>query len=255
MNHNEIKQTLLLYRPGSGDAGDPQIAEALALARGDAELSRWLDDHCARQSALRAKFRQVEPPAGLREQIISEHAASQRRNAARHKIKFALAGALAGGLVLLSILWWPRSGADNTLAIFQNDMARTAQSPYAMDLLANRAAPIRDYLAGKGAPADFVLPAGLERAALTGCAVEGWQGAKVSMVCFRTGRPLPPNAASDLWLFVVDRSALQNPPDAATPQLAKVAKVNSLITATWTQGDKVYFLGTEGAEADLRQYL
>src|ERR1039457_6927593 len=95
MNRDEIKQVLLLYRPGSADAEDPQIAEALALAKSDTELAPWLENHCARQSALRAKFRQVEPPAGLREQIISEHAASRRRNASRHVLRFALAGALA----------------------------------------------------------------------------------------------------------------------------------------------------------------
>ena len=44
---------------------------------------------------------------------------------------------------------------------------------------------------------------------MTGCAIEGWQNAKVSMICFRTGKPLRPAEQSDLWLFVVDRASVK----------------------------------------------
>ena len=30
----------------------------------------------------------------------------------------------------------------------------------------------------------------LTKVAVTGCAIQSWQGAKVSMICFRTGKPL-----------------------------------------------------------------
>jgi hypothetical protein len=75
VNHDEAKNILLLYRHGMTDADDPQIAEALALAQRDRELTRWLEEHCARQFLLREKFRQISAPAGLKEQIISEQAA------------------------------------------------------------------------------------------------------------------------------------------------------------------------------------
>ncbi len=56
MNRDEAKNILLLYRT-EADAADPQIAEALALAKSDAELSRWFVEHRATQNALREKFR------------------------------------------------------------------------------------------------------------------------------------------------------------------------------------------------------
>jgi hypothetical protein len=34
-----------------------------------------------------------------------------------------------------------------------------------------------------------------------------------------------------------------------------LAKVNRLITATWVQGDRLYFLGTEGDTTAIKQYL
>lgn len=251
MNRDESKQILLLYRPGTADAEDPQIIEALALVKQDAELARWLEKHCERQAALRAQFRQIAPPAGLKEQIIFEHAADQRRLSARHKLQFALAS-LALILGALALVWHPHRTSENTLAIYQNQMARVALSPYGMDLITNRPAPIRAYLAQKQAPADFELPAPLQQTSLTGCAVREWRGARVSLICFRTGKPLPPGVASDLWLFVVDRAVVPNAPLGAAPQLAKV---NRLMTASWTKGDKLYFLGTDDGAAALQQYL
>lgn len=251
MNRDESKQILLLYRPGTADAEDPQIAEALALAKQDTELARWLEKHCEWQAALRGKFRQTALPAGLKEQIISEHAANRRRISARQSIQFALALVilLCGAL---AVVWLPHLPSDNTLAIYQNRMSRVALSPYGMDLMTNDLVPIRAYLAQKRAPADFVFPAPLQHAILTGCAVEDWHGAKVTMICFRTGKPLPPGAASDLWLFVVDRAAVKNVSVGANPQLAQV---NRLITASWTEGGKLYFLGAEGEAAAIKQYL
>ena len=251
MNANEAKSILLLYRPGTADTEDPQIAEALALAQRDPELTNWLDAQTARQRALREKFRQSAAPAGLMEQIISEHAANQRMFPARQKFRLALAV-----LLLLSgtlaVFWFSHRSPDDTLAIYQNQMARVALSPYPMDLATNDPAPIRAYLAENHAPADFVLPASLQQTAVSGCAVESWQGVKVAMICFRTGKPLAPGTANDLWLFVVDRASVKNIDAGTTPQ---IAKVNRLTTATWVQGDKLYLLGIEGEEPDIKQYL
>jgi hypothetical protein len=257
VNHDEAKTILMLYRPGTADADDPQIAGALALAKREPELARWLEEHSARQEALRSKFRQITVPAGLKEQIISESAARamtisrQRRNTV-----FAAVAAMASVVILLIVLsssWLPhRQNDDNTLAIYQNQMVRIALNPYGMDLTTNDSEQVRAYLATRQAPADYDLPPALQKAALTGCAVEGWQNVKVSMICFRTGRPLPPNQSSDLWLFVVDRASLKGAPESSQPRFAAV---KGLITAVWAQGDRVYLLGTEGDESAIRKFL
>ena len=251
MNVNEAKTILLLYRPGTADAEDPQISGALALAKREPELARWLEEHCARQEALRAKFRQITAPAGLKEQIISEQAASEKMISTRRTIQFAAAAAILLFAVLAVFRFLPQA-SDDTLAVYQNQMVGVALRGYAMDVQTNDAAAIRAYLVQNHAPADFVLPAPLQQAALVGCAVEDWQGVKVSMICFRTGKPLAPGVASDLWLFVVDRTSVKNAPAGAAPQFTKV---NRLMTATWTQGGKTYLIGTAGDVLTLRQYL
>jgi hypothetical protein len=251
VNRDEAKSILLLYRPGTADAEDPQVAEALALAKGDAELKRWLEAHGARQEALRAKFRQITPPPGLKEQIITEQAARERIRSWRRNALVAVAVVVVASAAL-TWLWLPRQPQGDAFATYRVRMANIALRGYRMDLATNNPAAIRAYLGQRSAPADYILPASLEKTATTGCAVENWRGVNVSMVCFRTGKPLPPNQSSDLWLFVIDRAAVKDSPAAGAPAFARV---NNLMTATWTAGGRLYVLGTEGDEAALRPYL
>ena len=251
MNHDEAKNILLLYRHGTTDADDPQIAGALALADRDQELKDWLVKHCARQYVLREHFRQVSAPAGLKEQILSEQAAQEKVIYWRPKFALAAVAVLFLLVALVPFLFSHRS-YDDTLAIYQNQMAGAALRGYAMDLATNDPVQIRTYLAENHAPADFIWPETLKQANLAGCAVEGWQGAKVSMICFRTGNASVTDGQSGLWLFVVDRASVRGSPTGTSPQFSKV---NRLATATWTQGDKLYLIATEGDELALKKYL
>jgi hypothetical protein len=251
MTRDDAKNILLLYRPSTADADDPQIANALALAQRDEELARWFGEHCARQDVLRAKFRQIPVPEGLKEQIISEQAALEK-TVARWNLALAATAAAIAALLVLTTIWLRPPASDNTLAIYRNRMVGVALRGYAMDVATNNPAQIRAYLGQNRAPADFVLPPPLKKVAMTGCAIESWQGVKVSMICFRTGKPLPPGEQSDLWLFVVDYTSVKNAPPPGPPQLAKV---NQLITAVWSQGDKLYLLGTKGDEQTIRRLL
>lgn len=250
MNRDDVKSVLLLYRPGTADGEDPEIAEALALAERDPELKDWLRGHCERQSAARMKFRAIGAPAGLKEQIISEQAAMERMKRWRKKAAVAVVAALALVMTLGS-LWFSRRTPDDTLAIYQNQMAGVALRGYAMDVVTNDLEAIRAYLTQNRAPAEFIIPASLQKATLTGCAVEDWHDAKVSMICFRTGQASS-DVASDLWLFVVDRNLVRKSSAGTTPQLSHV---NRMMTATWIQGDKLYFLGTTADAQTLQHYL
>ena len=255
MNRDDAKNILLLHRFGTADAADPQIAEALALVKQDMELARWFGEHCARQEILRAKFRQIPVPAGLKEQIISEQAAQEKIIVWWRNPALTAVAAIIVILFALAAIWWqlPKpNNTDNTLAIYQNRMVGVALRGYAMDLATNNPTQVRAYLEQNHAPADYVLPTPLAKVTMTGCAIQSWQGVKVSMICFRTGKSLPPGQPGDLWLFVVDRASVKNAPSAGPPQLAKV---NQLTTATWAQGDKLYLLGTAGDEQTIRRLL
>ncbi len=101
MNRDEAKSILLLFR-SDADVADPQIAVALSFMKSDPDLREWFEEHCARQFALRAKFRQITPPPGLKEQIISERKVMAVKNSRRDK--WIVAGALAAIIVALVVI-------------------------------------------------------------------------------------------------------------------------------------------------------
>ena len=78
MTSQQAKQILLAYRPWANDADDPELAEALALCRADAELAQWFEKHCTMQTALRAKLQGIKTSEGLLQQIVSERRALAR---------------------------------------------------------------------------------------------------------------------------------------------------------------------------------
>jgi hypothetical protein len=254
----EAKEILLPYRHGTSDAEDPQIAEALALARQDPELARWLEAHCARQYVITEKLRRIAPPDGLIQQIIAENRSAQKQSVfERNPALTALVCALAILICLLVATdpteWWRTfQGTDKRMVAYQQNMARVALSTYGMGLATSDTNQIRAYLKQNDAPSDFALNASLKQTPMTGCAVEDWHGAKVSMLCFHSN-PANANAkTSDLWLFVANRNLVSDSPDQTQPQLHRVG---SLLIATWVDGDRLYMLARQGNLEDLKKFL
>jgi hypothetical protein len=254
MTREEAKKILSLYRPWSADAQDAEFAGALTLARQDAELGRWLEEHCAAQTTIRARLQTITPPAGLKEQILSER--PKPVFVIRQRKPAVLVGAFALALALGLASYWLLQEAGDTdqpsFANYRSRMVRSSLRSYGMDLETNNATEIRSYLAQHQARADYVLPHPLAETTPTGCGVLRWQGHRVTMVCFHSGRPLPPGEKTDLFLFVMDRSAAPDAPDTRIP---KIEQVNRMITASWSEGDTIYLLAAPGDETFLRKYL
>jgi hypothetical protein len=254
VTRDEAKRIAALYRPGAPELADPEMAEALELARIDAELRAWFEEHSASQSAIRDAFRAIKPPEGLEAQILSERIRTGREASWRKPVRLAAATALVLAIVILITEWSgrPSAGKDLNFSSYRSRMVGTALRLYGMDMETNDLPAIRGYLQAKQALADFTLPQGLGTATATGCGVLTWQGNRVSMVCFKTGRPLKPGQVTDLYLFVINRSAAPGAPAGAAP---KFAPENRLMTASWTEGDLLFLLATEGDEEALRQYF
>lgn len=253
MNRDEAEKILWRYRPGFPEAAEPEVTEALALAGSDPALARWLAEHISRQQQARQSFRAITAPPGLREQIVSEHQGRKKVIFLRRQT-LLLAAAVVVAAMLIGLPFWLHSHRppDADLAVYQRQMAALALRGYGMDVITNDPVQIRGFLAQNHAPADYVLPAALQKAALAGCAIENWRGAKISMLCFTTGRPLPNGASSDLWLFVIAEAAVPGAPAGPAPQLVQF---NRLTAATWHQGGKLYLLATTADEAALRNFL
>ncbi|MEO6035715.1 MAG: hypothetical protein ABIQ35_10710 [Verrucomicrobiota bacterium] len=251
MNSKQARELLELYRPGTPDTQDADFAEALELARRDPILARWLADHCARYKLIRERLKEIAVPTGLREQILGEQKSQSRvlaipRTHWRKPVLAAAAVILA--LLAISGFWLQFHGRENSYSTYQNRMVGTALRNYGMDLETNNLVAVQSFLAQKKAPSDYTLPLGLKKLECTGTVVLRWQDQPVSMICFRTSRPLPSGETSDVFLFVIERGPFPG-------SSLQWKRVNKLLTVNWTEGNKAYLLATHGDENFLRSLL
>jgi hypothetical protein len=251
VSKQEAQQILALFRPGTADELDPSFKEARLMAETDLELARWFDEHREAYLALRRKFQSISVPPGLKEQILSERKI-QRPFLQRYAGPLLAAAALVALLVTLNLGLWPFHGRPDRYAAYRKRMTETALRSYSMDLTETDPVKIRHFLKQTNAPADYTLPAALKTAAVVGCVVKKWQGSPVSMICFKSGRPLPPGEQSDVWLFVIDSQSVSHAPPPGAPVLARVNKAE---TASWSDDHHTYLLAAVGDEAFLRKYL
>jgi hypothetical protein len=254
MSREEAKLILAMYRPWADNVDAPEFAEVMAVVNHDPELRAWFKQHCAAQAAIRSSLKRITVPAGLKEQIISEHRAAQA--AERWKRRSLVAG-VAGVVALLVIVGVIFSGPANAPAemsfkAFSTRMVKSVRGIYQMDLETSDPGAITNYLAQQQARADYQLPPALAQATSTGCGVLRWQGQRVSMVCFHSGQPLPPGEKTDLFLFVIPSGTATAAPASDKPQLGHV---NTFTTASWTRQGLTYLLATPGDEKFLSKFL
>src|SRR5215471_18935781 len=104
MNTSEAKEKLLLYR-GAIDDDDPQFAEALAHARRNPELAKWLREQWSCYDAIRSKLREAEPPGDLTAQIIQNRPIPFRADWTQI-LKLAAAIIISAGVTAVSLQLW-----------------------------------------------------------------------------------------------------------------------------------------------------
>lgn len=248
MTREEAKQALLLYRPGTADADDPEVAEAITFARADAELAEWFEHHCAFQKKVREEMRSIQAPPWLKNRILLGDGIVRMPTPTpiyRRPALLWLAAAVAAVVLVCTFLLAPWRGAPNVLANFQYRMVSSAIRDYRMDIRTHDMEQVRQYLASKGAPKDYQITSGLAKLSLTGAGALTWRGNPVSMVCFNRGDD------QMLFLFVVQKSALRNPP----PTSPDVTKEKGNVCVRWSQGDKAYILAGPEEEGFVQKYL
>ncbi len=252
MTTSEAKELLLLYRPGTADVDDPAFAEAMRLCERDAELGRWFEQHCDTHNILRGKFRQPRFPEGFKEQILAERPRIENKSRSFAGLKRTGVSILALAAIALALFILRPETEDTGLSGFQHRMVGIALRSYGMDLHSDNSERIRSFLAERKAISDYVLPSGLQTLKPLGCVATTWQGKPVSMICYRSGKPLAPGQVSDLWLFVAEDSSVKGSPKTAIPEFSTVYRSTA---ATWTQDGKTYVLAVDGDQQLLRKFL
>lgn len=237
MNSFEAKQILTAYRPGSSDERDPEVIQALSFVRAQAELALWLEQQIAFHRAVRGGFEAIPVPSGLKARILTQQ---KTIVPLWQRPAFLLAAACLVAAFVLVALQFRRPSEDLTFDGFRARMIGFAQRVYGMDIVTNDLQQIRQYLARKGAPADYALTAGLQTMPAKGGAYLSWQSKPVSMVCFE----LPKD--DTLYMFVMDEAKI--PAGPVPGPAAKIETVQGITTASWSMGGKVYLLAAHDPE-------
>jgi hypothetical protein len=239
----EAKRILAAHRPGRETGQYSEVAAALEQAWRDPALQQWWKQQQAFHAAMDRGFAQMPVPGGLREQVLA-----RAKTLPFPWWRRPTAWAAAAGIVLLiglaALLWRPAT-PEGTFQTFRSRMVRSVLRQYRMDIRTNDMASIREFLATKNAPADYVLPPGLTKLPPSGAGVLSWKSSRVSMVCLDSGKQ------GTLFVFIADRSELQQPPTAAR----EFAQVNKLMTVSWSEAGKVYVLAGEGGREILEKYF
>jgi hypothetical protein len=255
MTTEQAKEILLLYRPDTSDANDPQTAEALELAKGDGDLRLWLDAQVAAHEKIRRQFAAIPVSEGLREQIISERPVETGRSFSFGRVAVTCVLIVlvyfSGSFVFRqSAHWWQEREAMR-FTNYSEGMVFRAINAYGMDLATADLKQIRAYFAAHQRPADYALPPNLAKATATGCVAGTWHGRPVAMICFRS----PGKAAdqgSDLWFFVINSRSLRDAPQNNTPEFSMAGGVP---VASWTADGQTYLLAYQGDVGQLKAML
>jgi hypothetical protein len=245
VNSNQAKHALLLCRSRSEGQADPEIARAAELAHSDPVVGDWFHQHLRFQHDLQRSFREMPVPPGLAAGILAR-ARIVRLPWWRKPTLLAAAAAIVL-LLAFSAHWWQAShrGAPDNFSVFRSRMVGNVLRTYTMDITTNDTTAVRRFLDSQQAPADYELPAGLANVPLLGAGVQAWAGEKVSMIC------LQPQGESTLFLFVVNQAAV-HPSVGTKPEFVQV---NTLMTASWTQGGKSYMLATSSSRESLQRHF
>ena len=95
MDKKHARFILQSHQSGADAAPDPQMADALREVEGDPELATWLENERSFDEALRARLREVEPPQGLKEQVLASTPEAMPTQSGFRWMPLAWAAALA----------------------------------------------------------------------------------------------------------------------------------------------------------------
>jgi len=253
MDSPRAREVLRLYRPGTTDALEPQMAEALQAVQRDPELEKWFQDQCAVYIAIRTKLKQIEVPPDLKRKILVEHVGRAKVIPLRRRPETLWAAAAAAILLLAASLWFfTKPSHELRFAQFRDYQVSEAQRGYKMTRTTNYAA-IVTYLQTNHFIADYMLTKSLTKLPTDGFSTSTFQGKPVTMVCFNTGIAGKNGKTNEVFFFVAHRTDfVGSPPPGTKPQFGHLGHLTS---ATWSADDKVYILATQGDDADVQQYI
>ncbi|HEY3931775.1 MAG TPA: hypothetical protein VGM58_05340 [Verrucomicrobiae bacterium] len=257
MNREEAKLILQSYRPGGQDAGDPQFAEALALAKSDVELAAWFADQQKFDTFASRKLKSVAVPPDLKAKILADAIPAWQKivelpapawwqNLFRSPVSWAVA-AIVVIYLSLAIFLKPQENSARFADYSAQMVSAAVNDTNHVDIENSDMKQVVAWLGEHHGENKFVLPVALNgKTGLVGCRVLDWHGQRVSMLCYGL------NGAGHVDLFVAEAKIFPDAPPIDQPQFASSG---GMPTASWSHDGMVYLMVGHSADADLKKLL
>jgi len=244
MNNEQAKFILRAYRPSGRDAGDAAFCEALRQAQADPAVGAWFAREQAFDAAVAAKLRAAEPPAGLREAILTGAHLSAPVLRPRRRLPAWLAVAasvaLIAGIAAAFRLIGVRPAAADRIARLALDEPLSAHTGPHADQLGTLGAWLQD----PGHRLTAMPAVDLAQLKAEGCRTVTVAGHEVFEICFRHGS----------WYHLYLARARDFDVRAA-PRAPVLLAEGERSVATWAGQGLVYVLMTKGGTDALERIL
>ncbi|MBI2517323.1 MAG: DUF3379 family protein [Opitutae bacterium] len=247
MNNQEAKFVLHAYRPSGADAGDATFCAAIEQAKQDPVLNRWFEAQQAFDRALSAKLGSVQPPAGLRESILTGAKFSQSGSTARswwqQPVWMAAAASVALLLTAAGLALWPKQAlASEELAAFAigDTLHGNHDGEHGAD-----AAAFEAMLTKTNKRLSAGLPVAFEKLRSNGCRTVSFKGHDLLEVCFER---------DGTWFHCYVARCADFP--ALAKKLAPTFKDKpGASAAAWSDGEHIYVVASRAGHAALQNVI
>lgn len=270
MDRENAKHLLELCRPGHpGDRHDPALAEAFAQLDSDPELQVWFDEQQALDSRISDQFRRVDTPVDLKSSILAGmhlHASNEAKPANRDSSAktmpfpgqgrspsrwitpwIGVAALLLFGLVAFNLPSespapaYAQAGIPPLIQFLSSQI--DALNPSKFEKRDSSADNLRHFLASNRSPSPQSLPAVLENVPTIGCLTFQFEGAPLSMICFKDG--------AVYHLITADKASF--PGDL--PEIPQIFEIQNKAFRMWSEGEQVKILTIHGSKSDFPEFI
>jgi hypothetical protein len=245
MNRAEAHAILAALRPGHPEAGQAPFKDALAFAESDPILKAWWQAQQEFDRKVTAKLAEIAPPPGLRENLLATRKITRFEPPVRYSTWLA-AAAVVAFLCVAGVFWQ----IANYGPVDRSDYADQAVSELGNDqpalaLLSKDHEQVLAWLKAQNAPLGS-MPPKFEALPSIGCQKYVIHGHTVSLVCFSLAN------GGEAHLFIVDKSALNDPPGTNAMEFGNVKNWN---VASWSDDRMTYLVATQSDMDTLKQLL
>ena len=286
MTREEAQNILQLCRPDHiEDLNDPLIAEALEQMEQDSELCTWFEEQQLFDAKIYAELNRIEPPEDLKATILKgmqdpslqlEKEASLREpvssnttdtnNITRIAWFRPWMGIAAVFLLLAVFLALPRKTQTQQLAGKQPTEDTTAAVAGIPDIIqfleqqignfngskfdqrSEAVDELQSFLAVSGMPSPVAVPPKLEALPTLGCVTFDYEGAQLSMICFKNDKVY--------HLITINKADLTSDrlSECGLPGVTFFEHRQQAFKL-WSRGDQIYILSIEGTKEEIPEFI